>query len=184
MKRSLPIIAIAIITLLGTTALQAQRRGDRDGTRGNERDRWENRDRRDRDDRRDYQDFNRRGDRRGNDRYVVRNGRKERVVNHRRVRYDGYGNYGYPARPRRGYSQVWDYDYRNGRRFRINRAPRPTVRHIWVPGHWRYSRRFGHDVWVRGGWAVKSRNHRWVDGHYERYGGRRTWVPGCWSVIY
>lgn len=181
MKRSIPIIVFAMIALVGTSDLLAQRGRDRDGNRGN-RDRWEDsRDRRDRDDRRGFQDFNRRGDRRGDRGYVVRNGRRERVVDRRRIRYDGYG---YPTRPRRGYQVVYDYDFRNGRRFRINRAPRPSVRHIWVPGHWRFSHRRGHDVWVRGGWTIRGRNHRWVAGHYARFGGARTWVPGCWSVIY
>ena len=183
MKRSLQILGIAMITLLSTSDLLAQRVRVADRNRG-DGNRWEERDRRGREDRRDYQDFNRRGDRRNGKGYVVRNGRKERVVSHRRANYRGYDNYGYPARPRRGYTMVYDYDYRNGRRFRINRAPRPSVRHIWVPGHWRFSRRLQSDIWVQGRWMVQTRNHRWVPGHYERWGGRRSWVPGCWSVIY
>lgn len=188
MKRSVLIFGIAMIALLSAGDLAAQRGRSQDRDRG-DRDRREERSQRDRNgqNRDGYRNNDRRGDRgtyRGNDRgYRNRNGRSERVVAHRRVRYDGYRNYGYPRRGGR-YTVVYDYDYRNGRRFRINRAPRPTVRHIWVNGHWRFSRRLQRDVWVDGRWVVKARHHRWVDGHYERFRGRRTWVPGCWVRIY
>lgn len=181
MKRSVQIIGIAVIALLSAGDLAAQRGRSQDrGDRNNREERSQ----------RDRNDGNRNNDRRnnrgtylGNNRgNTQRNGRNERVVSQRTVRYNGYRNAS--NRGRRGYTIVYDYDYRNNRRFRLERSARPTVRHIWVNGHWRYSRSFRRDIWVSGSWVVKSRHHRWVNGHYERFGGRRTWVPGCWTRIY
>lgn len=177
MNRRIQIVGIAIIALLTTGDLLAQRgRGtDRDRNRGN-RDRVEKHDR-------GHDNHGRyRNNHRKKDVVVVRNGRTERVVRTTRVSRPGYRNHGYPARG--GYTVVYDYDFRRGKRFRLNRAPRPSVQHIWVAGHWRFSARLGRDIWVSGGWAIKSPRHRYVAGHYDRFGGRRTWIPGCWTVIY
>lgn len=194
MKRSVLIFGIAMIALLSAGDLAAQRGRSQDRDRGSDRDRREERGQRDRNgqNRDGYRNNDRRNDRgtyrdnrgtyRGNNGYRNRNGRSERVVSHRTVRYDGYRNYG--SGRRGGLTVIYDYDYRNGRRFRLERRARPSVRHIWVNGHWRYSRRLQRDVWVGGSWAVQTRNHRWTDGHYERFRGRRTWVPGCWTIIY
>lgn len=180
MKRSVLIFGIAMIALLSAGDLVAQRGGSQGRDRG-DRDRREERGQRDRDGQ--NRDGYRNNDRRDNRGYQNRNGRTERVVARRTVRYDGYRNYGYPRRGGRR-AVIYDYDYRNGRRFRLERAARPSVRHIWVNGHWRFSRRLQRDVWVGGRWSVQARHHRWVDGHYERFRGRRTWVPGCWTRIY
>lgn len=188
MKRSILTLGIAMIALLSAGDLEAQRSRSQDGDHA-DRGRREVRNERGRNDRnRDgYRNNNNRnnnrGTYRGNDRgYQNRNGRRERVVSNRTVRYDGYRNSGYPARSR--FSVVYDYDYRSGRRFRLERRGRPSVRHIWVNGHWRYSRRLQRDVWVGGTWSVKARHHRWANGHYERFRGNRTWVPGCWVRNY
>ena len=197
MRRSIQILGIAMIALLSAGDLMAQRgrsqRGDR-ADRGrtearNDRGRSETRDNRargnrNRDGYRNVSNRNNRGTYRGNDRgYTYRNGRNERVISNRVVRYDGYRNYGYPSRGR-GYSVIYDYDFRNGRRYRIERRARPSSRHIWVGGHWRYSSRLQRDIWIDGCWTVRANYHRWVDGHYERFRGRRIWVDGCWTRNY
>lgn len=188
MKKSVLIFGIAMIALLSAGDLAAQRGRSQDRG-GGDRDRREERGQRDRNgqNRDGYRNDNRRDNRgtyRGNDRGLRnRNGRSERVVSTRTVRYDGYRNAGYPRRGGR-LSVIYDYDYRNGRRFRLERRARPSVRHIWINGHWRFSRRLQRDIWVGGEWAVQARHHRWVDGHYERFGRGRTWVAGCWTRIY
>lgn len=196
MKRSVQILGIAIITLLSAGDLTAQRSRSQSGDRAdrgrtearNDRGRREARDNdrsrgnRNRDGYRNVNNRNNRGTYRGNDRgYSNRNGRSERVISKRIVRYDGYRNFG---SPRRGYSVVYDYDFRNGRRYRLERSVRPSRRHIWIGGHWRWSPRLQRDVWVQGRWTLKARHHRWVDGHYERFQGSRIWVDGCWTRIY
>ena len=115
---------------------------------------------------------------------VRRNGRNERVVGYHRRYFDSYRNYGYPYRDYDRVAVIYDYDYRNGKRYRIRRGVRPSQRHIWITGHWRFNRRLGREVWVDAHWAQRGRNHRWIDGHYESFRGRRTWVPGCWTIIY
>ncbi len=77
----------------------------------------------------------------------------------------------------------YDFDFRRGRRVFVRRGLRPSNRHIWLAGHWRFNRRLGRDVWIDGRWVVRARNHRWRPAHYERIDGRRIWVDGCWIGI-
>ena len=146
MKKNILVIGVLAMVMLGTETLLAQR-GRQDRRDRQERDRFERRD-----------------DRRGG-----RNGRREKVVDRRFVRYDGYRGSSYgPVRGPRG---------RDG----FRRGYRPSKRHIWIAGHYRYSRRLGRDVWRDGYWVVRNdRHHRWVPGHYIRRRGVRVWIPGCW----
>ena len=80
----------------------------------------------------------------------------------------------------RGY---YDFDFRTGRRVWVRRGLRPSNRHIWLAGHWRFNPRLGRDIWVDGRWVVRGRNHRWRPAHFERINGRRVWVDGCWIRI-
>ncbi len=110
--------------------------------------------------------------------------RTSRVVD-RRVRRDrGWRNYGYSNTVGRRNIRYYDYDFRRGRRILVDRGYRPSNRHIWIAGHWRYSPRFRRDVWVDGRWTVRRANHRWVPGRYQRFNGVRIWVDGCWTVVY
>ncbi len=151
MKRNILVIGILAIIMIGSDAMAQRGRGDRRDNRGNDR-------------------VERRNDRRDHDR-VVRNGRRERVVDRRFVRYDGYrsGSY-YRQRPARDFRRFENH----GRRFR------PSNRHIWINGHWNFNRRLGRDVWIDGRWVVRTKHHRWIAGHYTRQRGVRVWIPGCW----
>ena len=159
------IILIGMLVLLSSTAsevlAQRGRQQDRNGQERLERD-----DTGQGRDRFKLYDNRRRGQHRRRDRdYVVNN----------------WGNYGNLRNFRdRGF---YDFDFRRGRKVWVRRGQRPSNRHIWLAGHWRFNRRLGRDVWIDGRWVVRGRNHRWRPAHYERINGRRIWVDGCWIRI-
>lgn len=127
---------------------------------------------------------NRRDNKRGFKQKNRNRRREERVVSHRVYRDRGWRNSGYSDTYGNRRGRYYDYDFRRGRRIVVNRGYRPSKRHIWVSGHWKYSRRLGRDIWVDGRWAVRRAYHRWVPGRYQRFNGIRIWVDGCWSVAY
>ena len=127
---------------------------------------------------------NRRGDRNGFRANNRNRNRKERIVDQRVYRNRGWQNYGYSDTFGNRRGRFYDYDFRRGRRIVVNRGYRPSRRHIWVAGHWRFSRRLGRDVWMDGRWALRRAHHRWIPGRYQRFNGVRVWIDGCWSVVY
>lgn len=166
MKRALLTIAILLFTVISSD-LMAQR--DRQDDRRPRREEALNK-------RRGGQNNYRKNNRNRN--------RKERLVDHRVYRNRGWRNYG--SSNTYGYRTVryYDYDFRLGRRIAVNRGYRPSNRHIWVAGHWRYNPRYDRDVWVDGCWTVRRSNHRWVPGRYKRLNGNRIWFDGCWTIVY
>lgn len=62
----------------------------------------------------------------------------------------------------------------------IQRPPRPSPKHAWVPGHWRW--RHGDWVWVKGRYVTRPhpRAH-WVPGHWKRRPGGWVWIEGHWK---
>ena len=59
------------------------------------------------------------------------------------------------------------------------RPRRPSRRHVWVGGHWRWRR--GRYVWVRGYWQVPPRGRaHWVAAHWRRHRGDWVFVAGRW----
>jgi hypothetical protein len=56
---------------------------------------------------------------------------------------------------------------------------RPSVRHVWVGGHWTW--RKGSYVWTKGRYVQAPRHGaRWVAGHWKRHHGGWIWVAGYW----
>lgn len=56
---------------------------------------------------------------------------------------------------------------------------RPSKRHVWVDGHWTWTR--SRWVWAPGVWKVPPRGKRvWVKPKYERRGGHWVVVRGYW----
>ena len=95
-----------------------------------------------------------------------------RVVDRRTVSYAGLYGSSY-----KGYNTNL-YRYANNRK-----SYRPSNRHIWIEGEWRYNRRLRRDVWYDGYWIAKKRNHKWVQGHNRSSNGARAWVAGRWIII-
>jgi hypothetical protein len=56
---------------------------------------------------------------------------------------------------------------------------RPSYRHVYVPGYYRYQgNRYG---WVDGYWAVPPRHRTvWVPGYWTPRRGGYFWVAGYW----
>jgi len=56
---------------------------------------------------------------------------------------------------------------------------RPSPRHVWVPGYYRWDgRRY---LWVSGYWSMPPRGRSsWVPGRWERRNGMHIWVEGRW----
>lgn len=58
----------------------------------------------------------------------------------------------------------------------------PSRRHVWVPGHWEWSRRAHDWVWRSGAWRVPPRGRGyWIPESYERRGDRWVTIKGRWS---
>jgi hypothetical protein len=57
---------------------------------------------------------------------------------------------------------------------------RPSPRHIWVGGYYRWDGRAY--VWMPGAWVVPPQPyyHRWVPGHWRETHHGWVWVEGHW----
>lgn len=178
MKR---VILLSAILFLGfvSSDLSAQRSGEYQRRRGREenlsKDKFRKNDR-------DLRDDRFRGKRREKFAKRDRFGREVRVVNRNAIAWSGRSirNNGW-ASDRRP-TVYYDYDFRRGRKIRVNRGLRPSNRHIWVSGYWQYNRRLRRDVWVGGHWSLRRSYHRWVPAHYQIFNGAKIWIEGCWTV--
>jgi hypothetical protein len=60
------------------------------------------------------------------------------------------------------------------------RPAAPSVRHVWVPGFWRWGG--GRHVWVAGRYAVPPATGRvWVDARWANEGGQWVYYEGRWA---
>jgi hypothetical protein len=59
--------------------------------------------------------------------------------------------------------------------------PRPTPRHVWIAGHWRF---YGHHyTWIDGQWRVPPRRGAvWVAPHWDRHPDGHVFVEGYWRT--
>ncbi|MGH9591888.1 MAG: YXWGXW repeat-containing protein [Bryobacteraceae bacterium] len=58
-------------------------------------------------------------------------------------------------------------------------APAPGPEYAWVAGSWIW--RHHHWEWVGGRWVVPPhRGAVWVEGRWDRRGGRAIWIEGSW----
>jgi hypothetical protein len=56
---------------------------------------------------------------------------------------------------------------------------RPTPRHVWVPGYYRWSG--ARYAWAPGYWSVPPRARTtWVPGYWANRPGGFVWVTGYW----
>ncbi len=63
----------------------------------------------------------------------------------------------------------------------VVKPARPDIQHVWVDGHWKWSKKRQRYVWVNGQWAKKPRNKsRWISGHWKKVRGGWTYLPGHW----
>ena len=86
--------------------------------------------------------------------------------------------------------RVWSHDHPYVRFYVGHRPPpmrheyrpfRPSSRHYWIPGCWRWREGYADWVWVGGYWAFPPHTSAvWIEGYWSRgpYGWHR--VPGHW----
>jgi hypothetical protein len=56
---------------------------------------------------------------------------------------------------------------------------RPSPRHVWIPGYYRWNGR--HYTWVRGYWTLPPRPRAaWVPGYWTPRRGGNVWIAGYW----
>jgi len=197
MKKALLTIAILLFTGLSVDVLAQRKRSD--DRKPSKEATLNNKNRRDSKNYADDRNSNVvKRDKRGNQNYSNNNRNRQnsygknksrdnrlvRVVDRRVSRDRGWRNTGSSITVGFGNNRFYDYDFRSGRRFLVNRGYRPSNRHIWLAGHWRYNPRLRRDVWVDGLWSIRRANHRWIPGRYQRLNGVRIWVDGRWSVVY
>ncbi|HIE15883.1 MAG TPA: hypothetical protein EYP69_03050 [Bacteroidales bacterium] len=54
--------------------------------------------------------------------------------------------------------------------------------HVWIDGHWKWSKKNQKYVWVKGHWEKPPRpGSIWVPGHWVDTQGGYKWVPGHWK---
>ena len=58
---------------------------------------------------------------------------------------------------------------------------RPSKRHIWIAGHWKWNKRVKKYVWIKGKWVRTKRGHIWTSGYWKKVPGGFKWIPGHWS---
>ena len=87
--------------------------------------------------------------------------------------------------------RVWSHAYPRTHFYVGHRPPpmrfeyrpfRPSSRHYWVPGCWRWRAGYTNWVWVNGYWDLPPyENYVYVEPRYVDQGGRVVYVEGGWS---
>ena len=55
--------------------------------------------------------------------------------------------------------------------------------HVWIDGHWKWSKKENKYVWVKGHWVKPDRpGSVWVPGHWADTPKGHKWVPGHWNA--
>lgn len=62
----------------------------------------------------------------------------------------------------------------------VVKSKRPSARHIWVAGHWKWNPRRKQYVWVDGKWFRPKKGHVYVAGRWKQTRGGYVWVSGYW----
>ncbi len=53
--------------------------------------------------------------------------------------------------------------------------------HIWVDGHWQWSKKQHCYVWRKGQWKKKQKGQQWIPGHWKNKPGGHVWITGHWK---
>ena len=61
------------------------------------------------------------------------------------------------------------------------RLEQPSPKHIWVEGHWQWSRKKDDYVWIPGYWIKKKDGKIWIRGSWERTRRGWVWVKSYWK---
>ena len=57
--------------------------------------------------------------------------------------------------------------------------PYPTA--VWIPGHWKWSRRQHKYIWVNGHWKKVKKGKIWINGHWKKTPRGWIWIDGHWK---
>ena len=79
--------------------------------------------------------------------------------------YCTHNNRGHNRGHNRGYNRGHNRGYNN---------------HIWVGGHWKWSRRYQDYIWVEGHWVRKRQGCTYIAGSYKLNNGIKIWISGFW----
>lgn len=180
MKRVILLSGI-LIMFFSASDILAQRRKQENRDRGNRKEDVRKNDRNDRNKDRG-REFNKNDRNHRNNSSKDRFGRDVRLVNRRVYKDNRRPVYNTRIVSNRNSRVYYDYDFRSGRRFKVNRGFRPSNRHIWIAGNWNYDRKLRRDVWVGGHWSLRRSFHRWIPGHYQVFNGTRIYIEGCWTI--
>ena len=61
------------------------------------------------------------------------------------------------------------------------KSARTHPKAVWIPGHWKWSRRKQKYVWVKGHWKRIRGERHWVDGHWKKTPHGWVWMNGYWK---
>lgn len=64
----------------------------------------------------------------------------------------------------------------------IVQPARPNAGHIWIDGHWLWSKKDNKYVWIKGHWAKPPIvGATWISGYWMDSPEGYKWVPGYWK---
>ena len=52
---------------------------------------------------------------------------------------------------------------------------------VWIPGHWKWSRRRHKYIWVNGRWKKVKKERAWINGHWKKTPHGWIWLDGHWK---
>ena len=60
---------------------------------------------------------------------------------------------------------------------------KPNPGHVWIAGHWKWSKKENKYIWVKGHWEKPIRPGAvWIPGHWIDTPDGHKWVPGHWKA--
>lgn len=62
----------------------------------------------------------------------------------------------------------------------VVKPAKPGPKHVWIDGHWKWSKKRKEYVWVKGYWLKPKKGYTWVPGHWKKVPGGFKWVRGHW----
>ncbi|RLC52766.1 MAG: hypothetical protein DRZ79_00625 [Candidatus Cloacimonadota bacterium] len=58
---------------------------------------------------------------------------------------------------------------------------KPYPKAVWIPGHWKWSKKRQKYIWVKGHWKKVKKEKTWIAGHWKKTPYGWIWINGHWN---